>query len=70
MTKLFFRILLIILVLAFAAYACVDGTDGTTSKGGSLDVSPGLTTRGLEATATYGANQFNLQLTAIAQPDQ
>jgi hypothetical protein len=70
MAKLFFRILLIIVVLAFAAYACVDGTDGTTSKGGALKDSGGISIRGLDATATFGAEQFHLQLTAIAQPDQ
>ena len=70
MAKLFFRILLIILVLAFAAYACVDGTDGTTSKGVSLDGNGSISARGQEATATFGAEQFNLQLTAIAQPEQ
>lgn len=70
MSKNFFRILLIILVLAFAALACVDGVDGTNSRGSTLDSKGGISARGLDATATYGAEQFYLQLTAIAQPGQ
>jgi len=69
MAKLSLRILLIILVLAFAAYACVDGTDGTNSSGGTPIGKGGVSARGLEATATFGAEQFYLQLTAIAPPE-
>jgi hypothetical protein len=70
--KLAARILLIILILALAAISCVGGGGGEGGSGGSSgsggedsDVSPEA-----DATATYGAEQFHIQLTAIAQPDQ
>lgn len=62
------RILLIILVLAFAALACINGGDGDTSGGSSLTGSSSQSAGGPDATATYGAEQFHLQLTAVAQP--
>ena len=72
MNKAIARILLIILILAVAALACVggDGDGGVTRDGAQLINSS--TTQGLgsaDATATYGAEQFHIQLTAIAQPE-
>jgi hypothetical protein len=60
------RILLIILILSIAALACVDGGGGGGGGGGSwVNDSPSI-----QATATYGAEQFHIQLTAEADPNQ
>lgn len=69
MNKLIFRILLITLILLFASLACISGGDGITIKGGSLTGSASSQVDGPDATATFGAEQFHLQLTAVAQPD-
>jgi hypothetical protein len=55
------RILLIVLLLAGAMLACLGGGGGggNTNPGGSLG--------GDGATATYGAEQFHIQLTAISR---
>jgi hypothetical protein len=53
------RILLIILVLTLASLACVGGGDGGITGNGSS---------WFDATATYGAEQFHIQLTEIARP--
>ena len=59
------RILLIILVLILATLACIGGggdpVDGANT--GQVQV-----TQAAAATATYGAEQFHLQLTAQAEP--
>lgn len=62
--KLTARILLIILVLAFATLACVGGGGGEGSGSGSS-----ATTEAAGVTATYGAEQYHQQLTAVAQPN-
>jgi hypothetical protein len=73
MSKATARILLIILILALAALACVrgGGGDGGVAKDGSLSVNNNTPQDmwSADATATYGAEQFHIQLTAIAQPD-
>lgn len=60
------RILLIILVLALAVLACSGGGDGNRSgsDGASSNQSTILSP---DATATFGAGQLHIQLTAIAQ---
>ncbi len=68
MTKLTVRILLICLVLAFAALACVNGGDGNSSSANSSATGSNRAATGPDATATYGAEQFSIQLTAIANP--
>ncbi|OQY88369.1 MAG: hypothetical protein B6D39_11295 [Anaerolineae bacterium UTCFX2] len=67
--KLFLCALLVIVLLALAAVACVDSGGGVSSKGGSLNSVGNNTENGPNATATYGAEQFHLQLTAVAQPE-
>ena len=67
MNRFLIRILLVLLILAFASLACVNGGDGSTSSGSSA-ILEGTAPSGPDATATFGAEQFHLQLTAIAQP--
>jgi hypothetical protein len=66
-------ILLIILILAFAALACVGGGggDGGVARDGSQLINNNASQEvwSADATATYGAEQFHIQLTAIAQPN-
>ena len=58
------RILLILLILILATLACIGGGDPVdSSSAGQVQV-----TQAAEATATYGAEQFHLQLTAQAEP--
>jgi hypothetical protein len=68
MTKLTARILLICLILAVAALACVNGGDGNSSGTNSTSSGNSVSIFGPDATATYGAEQFELQLTALANP--
>ena len=72
MSKALARILLIILILALAALACVGGGGdrGGVSGNGSpaADNNGAQDTQSANATATYGAEQFHIQLTAVAQP--
>ena len=63
------RILLIILILSLAAFACVDGGGGGGSGGGSGG-NGGQDSPSIQATVTYGAEQFHIQLTAEADPNQ
>jgi hypothetical protein len=60
MNRVTTRILLIVLILALASLACVGGggDGGITGNGSSW----------FDATATYGAEQFHIQLTEIARP--
>lgn len=67
MKKIPARILLGILLLALAAFACIGG-GGDGNEGESSSPQEAQTTPTPDATATYGAEQFHLQLTAIAQP--
>lgn len=53
------RILLVILILAMAALACGGGGSGGGSGNGTGD-------QGADVTATYGAEMFHAQLTAMA----
>ena len=69
MTKLTIRILLICLILAVAILACVNGGDGNSSSTNNSNSGNTVSTFGPDATATYGAEQFEIQLTAIANPD-
>jgi hypothetical protein len=71
MNKATIRILLIILILALAALACVGGGgDGVTGDGSSTaGGNSALDTQSANATATYGAEQFHIQLTAVARPN-
>jgi hypothetical protein len=68
MTKLTARIFLICLILAVAALACVNGGDGNSSSTNSSTSGNSVTSFGPDATETYGAEQFEIQLTAIANP--
>jgi hypothetical protein len=68
MTKLTARILLICLILVVAALACVNGGDGNSSGTNSSNSGKNVSVYGPDATATYGAEQFEIQLTAIAKP--
>ena len=77
MKQLTARILLILLILAFAAISCI-GVGGGGDNGGvngnsstsEISSEQMQTTLSVEATATYGAEQFHLQLTAIAGQGQ
>ena len=60
------RILIAIIVLVLSVMACVGGGGGGSVNGGnkvsnSMVIAP-------DATATYGAQQLKIQLTAVAQP--
>ncbi|OGO39210.1 MAG: hypothetical protein A2W35_16945 [Chloroflexi bacterium RBG_16_57_11] len=74
MNKATARIFLIVLILALAALACVGGGggDGGVASDGSrlINNTTSQEFSSANATATYGAEQFHIQLTAIAQPDQ
>ena len=69
MKKVTTRLLLIIIVLALAMLACVGGggngslNNTWTSNGGSILEAP-------DATAAYGAEQLQIQLTAMADESQ
>ena len=64
MTKVTARIFLILLILSLATLACVGGDGGGASGG----LNPGdPNSSAVNATATYGAEQFHLQLTAQAR---
>jgi hypothetical protein len=67
------RILLIIIILALAAMACVGGGGGNgdrnkTNGGSGSFEQAGVTAP--DATATYGTQQFQIQLTEIAREGQ
>ena len=62
------KLLLIILILAIATLACVGGGGARGSNGQTASSARIQATQSAYATATYGAEQFELQLTARAQP--
>jgi hypothetical protein len=74
MKKVVVRILLILLVLILAALACIGGggdqngsnSDAGTSAAGHQPINA-QATLSAGATATFGAEQFHLQLTAISE---
>jgi len=70
MKKLVSFLILIVLIFALTAIAFIDGIGGITSgeAAGSIETSPyrQATDQAAEATAAYGAEQFYIQLTAIA----
>ena len=71
MRKTTLRILLIAFILAAASLACVGGVDNGNSNLTSDPNRPALQgTQAVSATATYGAEQFQIQLTAIAEQHQ
>jgi hypothetical protein len=81
MTRKTARILLIlvlILVLLGSMLACkIDGGGDKTptagcyiDAGGNLVCPPASWDGGIQATVTYGAEQFHLQLTALAEPEE
>ena len=62
------RFLLIILILSLALTACGDVIiDGSSSRQNSQSNQTRLSSP--DATATFGASEFNLQLTAIASQE-
>jgi hypothetical protein len=62
------RILLVVFILAVASLACVGGVDNNSSSLQLNGRQPELqSTQAVSATATYGAEQFQIQLTAIAE---
>jgi hypothetical protein len=74
MKKVVVRILLILLVLTLVALACIGGggdQNGSNSDAGTSaadhPVINAQATLSAGATATFGAEQFHLQLTAIAK---
>lgn len=69
MTKPTARILFLILILSIFAIACVGGGSVITTTRGSTPTADGAepTVPPYAATATFGAEQFSLQLTAIAR---
>lgn len=65
------RILLIVIILASASLACVGGVDNSNSNLQSNPNQPAQQgTQAVSATATFGAEQFQIQLTAIAEQNQ
>ena len=60
--KLTARILLVVLVLVFATLACVGGGGGEGNGAQATSQAAGVT-------ATYGAEQYHQQLTAIYDHD-
>ncbi len=70
MNRLTIRILLIIFVLAMSALACVDGGDGSSLGGNGSLAGNNTSVSSLDATATFGAEQFHLQLTAVVPSSQ
>ena len=62
------RILLIIVILILAMLACINGGDGNSSSNTVTTSGNASVSSGPDATATYGAEQFHLQLTAVANP--
>jgi len=58
-------IILILFLLFLASMACVGG--GGEEEGTSIQA---ISTTSAYATATFGAEQFHLQLTAISNQDQ
>jgi hypothetical protein len=77
MKKLSVIFLLIILtILIINATSCIDGGNGNTNVGSLSATATSLppfavqATQSANATATYGAEQFHIQLTAIAEQEQ
>lgn len=63
------RILLVILLLAMASMACITGGGGGDGgDNGDVIATQQAEADALDATATFGAQVFEAQLTAIAQP--
>ncbi len=68
MKKIVACIVFILIIVALAITACVDGGDKTGSARGSQGQSLNAQqTMAANATATFGAEQFHLQLTAMAE---
>jgi hypothetical protein len=65
------QILLVVIVLMAASLACVGGADkGNANLQSNSNHSAAQGTQAVSATATYGAKQFQIQLTAIADQNQ
>jgi len=74
MNKLILSLTLICLIVLFTAFACVNGHDANgISQGGTsqADVNANLFLEkgAADVTATFGAEQFYLQLTAVAEQE-
>ena len=67
MNRLFAKFILVGLWLVLAVAACIISGDQKLGISGSASVNQA--TIAAQATATYGAEQFYIQLTAIAQPE-
>lgn len=62
------RILLIVFVLMLTSLACVGGVDSGNANLNLNENNPSIQgTQAVSATATFGAEQFQIQLTAIAE---
>lgn len=75
MKKTTARIILILIILILATVACVGGGEGYESNSAGTPQADifGISiqaTQSADVTATYGAEQFHLQLTAIAEQEQ
>ena len=76
MKKIIAYMLLIILVLIMMTFSCVSGGGGNINGADSgaasscCDTPNVQATQATSATETYGAEQFYIQLTAIAEQDQ
>ena len=68
MKKSVLRILFILLIFAIVSMACIGGVDdGSAQKILSDNQISARETQSISATATFGAEQFQIQLTAIAE---
>ena len=68
MKKVLASILLIIMIVIIATFSFIGGGSGTSSF--NNQDSEVYQDNSLNATATFGAQEFHLQLTAIAEQDQ
>lgn len=65
------RILLIVFILMLTSLACVGGVDNGSANLNLNGNNPSIEgTQAVSATATFGAEQFQIQLTAIAERNE
>ena len=75
MKKITTLILIMAILIVLLLAACVDNDKRGNNEGGNVERTPipegfELNSSSANATATFGAGQFNLQLTAIANDGQ
>ncbi len=69
MKKLAICLLVFMLILLIGATACIKGGDGGGVNNPTGSTTPAQSITPANATATYGAEQFHIQLTAIAEQE-